>query len=98
MDATTNKNRDTKAGEMMVITYDQVLKDIEELSQKNPDGFSTAELSDVTGHSGAWCRKHVRKLIEVGKVRYNGKKSIKRIDGATAYIPVYTFVENKNGV
>jgi hypothetical protein len=76
----------------MVIPYEQVLKEIEELKKKSPDGFSTSEMMAHTGHSDNWCRARIRELINAGKLKFKGKKSVERIDGATAYVPVYTFL------
>jgi len=76
----------------MVIPYEQVLKEIEELKKKSPDGFTTSEMMVHTGHSDNWCRARIRELINAKKLKFNGKKSIERIDGATAYIPVYIFI------
>ena len=77
---------------MTVISYEEVLKEIEELQRRNPEGISITEMSDETGHSQNWCRIMVRKLIKIGKMRCNGRKSIETIDGRTAYVPVYVTV------
>ena len=51
---------------MSVIPFEQVLKEIEELQNANPDGFTTNELMEVTGHKGGWCRQYIRKMMDAG--------------------------------
>ena len=73
----------------MIVTFEQVLKDIETLSRREPEGFTIAEMSDETGHGIHWCRGQVRKLIRAGKIRCNGRKRVTRIDGQDGFAPVY---------
>lgn len=93
MDIAENKNRKTNGERMAVITYEEVLKQIESLNNKQPDGFTITEMSDTVGRSQRWCRGQVRKMIDAGRVRFNGKRTVLRIDGVPSQTPVYVFVE-----
>jgi DNA-binding Lrp family transcriptional regulator len=77
----------------MVISFEEVLKEIEDLNKKVPEGFSTAEMSEALGHTQEWCRYSLRKMIAAGKVRCNGRKSVPRIDGYMTDVPVYVFID-----
>lgn len=74
------------------ISADQLVAEIEKLSDQSPDGFSVAEMVDTVGHTERWCRAKVRQLINAGIVRFNGRARRERIDGAPCYVPVYMFV------
>ena len=76
----------------MVIPYEQVLKEIEELRKKSPEGFTVREMMAETGHHDNWCRQRIRELMDAGKVRPNGRRSVERIDGVVGYVPVYAFM------
>jgi len=80
----------------MVITFEEVLKQIEELSTRQPQGFTVREMSIYCGRPKSWCRKKIGQLIDAGKVRWNGRKTTTRIDGAPTTAPVYLFISNED--
>lgn len=73
----------------MIISFEEVLKEIEELSRKNPDGFTTDEMAESTGRTQNWCRSQIKALIRAKKMRMNGYKTVDRIDGLPGRAPVY---------
>jgi hypothetical protein len=76
-------------------TYDEVLAEIQRLSVRDDEGFTVQELSRNMGHSLRWCRDHIRQLMEVGKVKYNGSATRYRIDGRAFDAPVYLYVRQE---
>jgi len=75
------------------ITKEQLIAEIERLSDQSPDGFSTAEMVDATGHGERWCRVKVKELMKAGKLRFNGRAKRTRIDGIPCYVPVYVYCQ-----
>jgi hypothetical protein len=76
------------------ITTQQLIEEIERLSDQSPDGFSTAEMVEATGHHDKWCRKQIRAMIKAGTLRFNGRAKRERIDGFHCYVPVYVLVKD----
>jgi predicted transcriptional regulator len=74
------------------ITADQLIQEVERLSDQSPDGFSVSEMCETMGRSEDWCRAKIRQLIKAGSVRLNGRARRVRIDGLPCHVPVYVFV------
>jgi len=74
------------------VSFDEVLHEIERLSQRQPDGFTVREMSMAVGKSPKWCRERLRDLIDAQKVEWNGEKTVLRMDGRPAQIPVYRWL------
>ena len=77
------------------ITLEQLMEEISRLDKEYPEGFTVSEMVDTTGHSPAWCRKRINKLMLHGKVFCAGRKPTQAIDGTVRYAPVYAFVEER---
>lgn len=73
--------------------FADVLGEIEKLSSKSPDGFTTQEMIAVTGHGEDWCRQRIKALMRAGKLKFNGNRRITRIDGLPGFSPVYKFIK-----
>lgn len=74
------------------VSFEDVLQEIERLSQRQPEGFSVREMSQAIGKTPKWCRDRLRDLIDAEKVEWNGEKTVIRMDGRPAQIPVYRFL------
>ena len=74
------------------VSFDEVLGEIERLSNSQPEGFTIVEMAEHVNHTRTWCRREISRLIQAGKVRYNGNATRPRIDGQTCRVPVYIFV------
>lgn len=75
------------------IVFDDVLAEIEKLTDSNPEGFTISEMSEAVHHTEEWCRKKIRQLIKGGQAKCNGRAKRMRIDGAPAFVPVYAFLQ-----
>lgn len=82
---------------LLEIGFDEILHEIDRLSEINPDGFTVSEMCVSSGHSEEWCRKKLSLLISSGKAYFNGKARRKRIDGQPALVPVYLIKKTKDG-
>lgn len=82
--------------ELIDVTFDEILKAIGELNASNPEGFTCREMSNATGRNHDWCRKHIYELIRADKLKFNGRRKVKRIDEGYAQVPVYTLVDHPN--
>lgn len=69
--------------------FDVVLKEIQQLNDKEPDGFAVIEMADALGRSPEWCRKRIKEMISVGKMDCVGKKRLLSIDGTYRPVPAY---------
>ena len=78
--------------ESLGVTYDEILAEIDRLTAASPEGFTILEMMDATGHCDNWCRDKIRRLINAGRVRYNGKAKREAIDGKPCLVPVYIYV------
>ena len=78
-------------------SLDEVLKEVERLSNTTPDGFSILEMSRKVGKHRNWCRRHINDLIIAGKAKYNGRRKVLRMDKSIGYVPVYTLIKEKRG-
>jgi len=78
--------------ELGSINFAEVMRDLEALQQKVPEGFTVYEMMQATGHGSKWCRDRLRILIENGKIKFNGKKRILNISGGVSITNVYITV------
>ena len=87
-------SRRTSSSNRVQVDFDveKILREIE-TSAEFPDGFTTQELSDVTGRSVSWCRTTLRKLINAGKAKMVGKRTTLSIDGKRYPTPVYNLID-----
>ena len=74
--------------------WESILSDIDKLNNKQPDGFSVQEMSDSVGRSTKWCRLQIKKMIEEGVVKYNGKRRGVNISNDPSYTPVYRKIKD----
>jgi hypothetical protein len=74
------------------INFAEVLRDLSDLADRQPEGFTTREMVEATGRSDQWCRNRLRILISNGTVRHNGKKNIQTISGTLFPTNVYVIV------
>ncbi len=69
------------------IAFGQAVADI---GRKNSAGATTCEIGEKLGRGTKWVREKIGALIRQGKISV-GRKSITRIDGTIAMVPVYLF-------
>ena len=81
---------------MTVITEDAWLSELNRLFAKADDGFTTEELAEYSGHCRKWAQETVKKGIRAGVVRLAGRRTIVRIDGKEAWVPVYNVVKKNH--
>lgn len=77
----------------MSVTFNDVLKEINRLNARSPEGWSAAEMADATGMGTQKCRDHIKRLIAEGAVRHNGRGKRPSIDGLMRNVPVYIYVK-----
>ena len=75
------------------ITLDDLMAELQSLSEGKPDGFTMKEMSKHVGRHVQWCREAMQDLIENGRARYVGKRQKTRIDGAVGWVPVFQFID-----
>lgn len=80
----------------MSVMFNDVLKEINRLNARSPEGWSAAEMADATGMGIQKCREHIKRLIKEGVVRHNGRARRESIDDLMRSVPVYVYV--KKGV
>ena len=74
------------------VSFDEVLAEIERLSNSQPEGFTIKEMAEHVNHTRTWCRNEIDRLIQAGRVRYNGQATRTTIAGRSCKVPVYIFV------
>lgn len=75
------------------MSFDEVLAEIERLSEESPEGWTVDEMSKALGHSRNWCRRKLSELIAHGKAEFAGTAGRTRIDGHRCRTPVYRLVK-----
>lgn len=60
---------------------------------KQPDGFTSAELSTAWGTAKCTTLARMRTLIDAGRMKFAGRRNITRIDGRPDTSPVYKLVK-----
>jgi len=80
-----------------LISMDELESQLRELEGRQPEGFSIEEMSDRTGRSAYWCRAKLKKLVDEGKAKYNGKRAGTMLDGRRYHAPVYVLVGGSDG-
>jgi len=58
------------------------------------DGFSAEEFANSRGYGTNWGRIILKRLVLAGIVKYVGRRTGTRIDGARCMIPVYRVVSH----
>lgn len=69
--------------------FDEVLAEIEKLTEANPDGWTVAEMARATGHGRNWCREKLADLVAENKAQCVGRAKRTMIDGRRCFVPVY---------
>ena len=74
------------------VTFDEILKEIDNLNNKHPEGFTILQMSESTGYSRKWCQQQIAKLIDSGKAICNGRIKGNTIDGRIKHVGVYKLI------
>lgn len=77
----------------MSVTFTDVLKEIDRLNTKSPDGWCASEMAEATGMGIQKCRDYIKRLIAEGAMRYNGMARRQAIDGIWRPVPVYIYIK-----
>lgn len=78
-----------KKSQNINITFDEVLEELRKISEKSDEGFTAYEFGKAAGHNQRWAQLKIKKMIEEGKVVYNGTAKRPRIDRQLVDVPVY---------
>jgi hypothetical protein len=80
------------------IRVDEWLEELNRLSSRSVEGFTTKELAVVFGVTERVTRMRLQALMAAGRLRLVGKRSAVALDGKNFSAPVYQLVqESKNG-
>lgn len=78
---------------MATIDESEWLAELNSLSARGDEGFTSEELAQYAGHSRKWAQETVRKGIRAGKLILSGKRPIMASDGKASWAPVYNVVK-----